>query len=176
MSSSLALLRLRQLLLSLGWPAALGLVLALSALATEQWATGKLEQELEGIKKKRAELRLKAVRAAQNDGAPTLRLDQLQDRHRVDGLLAELHETAQKNSIVLEQGEYRIQAEAGTRLARYRMVLPAKGSYPQVRAWLDALAAAQPGLQIDELAFKRENITQENVEARVSFSLLVRVS
>lgn len=178
MTPSLLLLRLRHLLLGLGWPALLGLTLALAALGTDLWVTGALEHELEGLGKKRAELRLQVARASSNEagGAPMLKLDQLHDKQRIDSLLASVHAAAQKHAIALAQGEYRIQAEPGTRLARYRMVLPAKGSYPQLRAWLDELTAAQPGLQIDELSFKRENITQEGVEARINLSLLVRLS
>lgn len=176
MAPMLILPRLRHLLQGLGWPALLGLVLALMALGTELWATGALESELAALKKKRADLRQQVARASHNDAGPVLKLDQLHDKQRIDGLLAELHAAAQKNAIVLAQGEYRIQVEPGTRLARYRMVLPAKGSYPQLRAWMDELATLQPGLQIDEMSFKRENITQESVEARISFSLLVKLS
>lgn len=175
-SLHLGLLRLRHRLQRLGWPAMLGLALLAAALAVDVLGVNTLEDNLETLLKRRGELRSQMAKAASKEAGPTLQLESLQERARIDSLLAELHETARQHQVVLEQGEYRIQPESGTRLARYRMVLPARGNYVQLRAWLDALAAAQPGLQIDELGFKRENIGQDRLEARVSLSLLVRAS
>lgn len=174
--ATLVWLRLRHFGRRLGWPAVLGAALVTAAVAVDAFGVSALEEGIEQVRKKRGELRQQIARAAGGDGAPMLQLDQLQDRQRVEVLLAELHASAAANGVSLAQGEYRLQAEPGTRLARYRMILPAQGSYVQLRAWLDALAASQPGLQVDEMALKRENISQDGIEARISLSLLVRLS
>lgn len=172
----LSLQRLRHLCLRMGWPAALGLALVLAAVFTETVAIAELEQQLAGIRKQRTVLRTEMARANNAEAAPTLQLEALREREKIDQLLADMHAAARDNQVRLEQGEYRLQAESGTRLARYRMIIPARASYVQLRQWLDVMSASQPGLQIDDLAFKRENIGQDSVEARISFSLLVRVS
>lgn len=175
-SLMLSLQRLRHLCLRMGWPAALGLALALVALFTETVAIDELEQKLAGVRKQRTVLRTEMARASKAEATPTLQLEALREREKIDQLLADMHAAAHQNQVRLEQGEYRLQAESGTRLARYRMIIPARANYVQLRQWLDAMSASQPGLQIDDLAFKRENIGQESIEARISFSLLVRVS
>jgi len=173
---ALALERLRYYALTLGMPAFLGLCLALLALGVDAWGTAGLEEALDKTRQKRSELRKQFAGATGRENGMALQLDQLPDRQHIDSVLAALHASAAENQVMLEQGEYRLQAETGTRLARYRVVLPARGSYVQIRSWLDAAAESQPGLQIDELSLKREDITQEAIEARVSFSLLVRMS
>lgn len=175
-SLKLSMQRLRHLCLRMGWPAVLGLVLALTAVFTETVAIAELEQQLTNVRKKRSQIRIEMARAASTEAAPTLQLDELRERQKIDELLAAMHASARENQVRLEQGEYRLQAEAGTRLARYRMIIPARANYVQLREWLDSMSESQPGLQIDDLSFKRENIGQDAVEARISFSLLVRAS
>ena len=173
---SFLLPRLMHGLRRMGWPAFLGLACLAVAVFLDVVTLSGLDEQQAQLRKQRNQLRAQLVTAAEQADTPALKLEQLNEKARVDALMGDLHTLAKTHQVVLEQGEYRLETQGGTRLARYRMVLPAKASYPNLRAWLSAIAAAEPGLLLDDLSLKRENITQEALEARVTFSLLVRAS
>lgn len=171
---ALAWLRLRHYMFQLGWPALLGLGLAAGAVAVDVIASDQIDARIGELRKTRNALRARLASESKQAESRGVQVADLLDRTGIDPVVNDLHAAAQKNSVRLEQGEYRLQAEQGTRLARYRIVFPAKGSYPQLHAWLDEAIAARPGLMVEELTLKREDIGNENLEARVSLSLLVR--
>jgi len=82
---------------------------------------------------------------------------------------------AQKQGVNVTAVQYRGQREAwasqgGVVLWRQRMVMPAEGSYPAVRAWL-AQMLQEPALSIDDLDVQRSDVMSEQVKARVTVSL-----
>lgn len=58
----------------------------------------------------------------------------------------------------------------GQVLWRQRMVMPANGSYPSVKAWLAAMLK-EPALSIDEVSLQRGDLVSDQVQARVAVSL-----
>jgi hypothetical protein len=74
----------------------------------------------------------------------------------------------------LPQGSYRFNCDAGQEVCRYRIELPVRGSYVRIRSFLDELLMAIPFASIDDLTFKREAITDEDIDVRVSLSLYTR--
>lgn len=166
--------RLRYALQRLGWPALLGLALAAGAAVIDLGLADDLETRIAELRQSRHKLRSRlAVEAAKGD-SQGLQVEQLVERDAIDPVINGIHAAAQKNGVRLEQGEYRLQAETGTRLGRYRIAFPAKGSYPQLRAWLDDALAARAGLVVEELSLRREDIANDSLEARVGLVLLVR--
>ncbi|TAK88739.1 MAG: hypothetical protein EPO09_17740 [Aquabacterium sp.] len=58
----------------------------------------------------------------------------------------------------------------GQVLWRQRMVMPASGSYPAVKAWLAAMLK-EPALSIDEVSLQRGDLASDQVQVRVAVSL-----
>ena len=84
-----------------------------------------------------------------------------------------IYAAAASEHLALLQGEYARTEVAGTRLVRYRITLPVRGTYVQVRRFVAAASVAVPGLAIDDLNLQRKTVADEQLEARVQFSLFL---
>ena len=85
--------------------------------------------------------------------------------------IRELVQLAKKQGVELSSSEYRLVYENDARLARYEMILPVKGRYPQIRAFIADALEAIPAMAISAIAMKRENVTSEKLEARLEINL-----
>lgn len=88
-------------------------------------------------------------------------------------LLRRLHRAAQTHGLRLEQGEYRPLADPGGKLTRYQILLPAKGTYPEVRRFLAQAGREIPGLSLDGISFQRQKIGDEALQAQIKFTLFL---
>lgn len=166
--------RLRFHFLRLGWPALLGLGLAVGAGAVELIAVDDLDTQLDKLRQTRNSLRKRLVNETRLTETKGLQVSELVNAGAIDPVISGIHEAAQKSGVRLEQGEYRLQPEPETSLSHYRIVFPAKGNYLQLRSWLDDALAAQPGLAVEEFSLRRDDIGNDMLEARISLGLLVR--
>lgn len=73
----------------------------------------------------------------------------------------------------LSSSEYRLVNENDARLARYEMILPVNGRYPQIRAFMADALEAVPAMAISAIAIKRESVTSEKLEARLEINLFL---
>lgn len=89
----------------------------------------------------------------------------------VEPALKTLFEIAARNGLMLRQGEYKRGVDRNAKLHTYQINLPVKGSYAQV--WQFALQAlrALPYASLDDVSFKRDNIGDTAVEARLRLTL-----
>lgn len=85
--------------------------------------------------------------------------------------IRELVRIAQKHGVELSSSEYRLVNDNDARLARYEMILPVKGKYSQIRAFMAAALEAVPAMAISAIAIKRENVTSEKLEVRLEVNL-----
>jgi len=85
--------------------------------------------------------------------------------------IRELVQLAKKHNVELNSSEYRLVSENDARLVRYEMILPVKGRYPQIRAFMSAALEAVPAMAISAIAIKRENITSDRLEVRLEINL-----
>lgn len=174
-------LLLAESVLALRWPGALGTGLLVVAGAAAGLLLLPARDELVSgdARLTRLERRAAAVRS----GAATLPLDPATRRARFYGTLpaeAELtrqveriYQVAAAEKLSLDRGEYAGAEVAGTGLARHRLVLPVKGSYPQVQRFIAAALAGVPGLVLDDLSLQRPHVADAQVEAKVQLSLFV---
>jgi hypothetical protein len=88
--------------------------------------------------------------------------------------LERLHALAAAAGVTLESGEYALEADQGARLVRYRMVLPAKGTYPQLRDFIGRVLADTPTLSLEDITLKRPAVSAQRLEARLKMTLFVR--
>lgn len=89
--------------------------------------------------------------------------------------LEKLYAVAAQEGLQIHHGEYSVAPDSKTDLAKYRILLPLKGTYAQIRGFLGGALQEVPYLALDDVDLKRPTVGDERVEARVRLSLyLVR--
>lgn len=89
------------------------------------------------------------------------------------GELDRLYGLARDADVEVARGEYRLE-NAGGPLLEYRVALPVRGSYSQVRNFLGATLAAMPGAAVDSLQFARSSASATRIEAQLRLTLYFR--
>jgi hypothetical protein len=84
-----------------------------------------------------------------------------------------LHAYARAAGLNFERGEYRPVTDGTADLVGYQITLPVRGSYPQVRRFLDRAMRHTPGLALDGITFQREDAGKA-LEAQLRFTLFLR--
>jgi hypothetical protein len=81
---------------------------------------------------------------------------------------------AAKNGLSLSQGEYKTGYDRNARVTTYQVNLPVKGSYGAI--WQFAMGAlrAIPFASLDDISFRRDNIGDPAVEARLRLTLYLK--
>lgn len=85
--------------------------------------------------------------------------------------LGKIYGAAKETGITLASGEYEFQRTTGSRLGRYRITLPAHGSYEQVREFIAAVLKEVPAAALDDISLRREAIESPDLEARLRLTL-----
>ena len=85
--------------------------------------------------------------------------------------LAKIYKAAEHQKLLLETGEYRYIADANNKLSRYQVTLPIKGSYLQIRNFVNEILTEVPSAAVDDISFKRESVSSPTLDARVKLTL-----
>jgi hypothetical protein len=85
--------------------------------------------------------------------------------------VGEVVQAAAKHGVEINGTEYRMDREQEVKLARYEMVLPVRGQYPQVRGFVADTLRAVPAMALVDVAIKRESVESELLEANLKFNL-----
>ena len=95
--------------------------------------------------------------------------------------LSLLNETAVKQGLLLNRGDYKLTQIKATQikanpgqLSRYEIVLPVTGQYSQIRQFIAQVLYQMPALALSEMQIKRENTLRPTVEARLVFVLMLQ--
>jgi Tfp pilus assembly protein PilO len=94
----------------------------------------------------------------------------LERKEETTDWLAKLHAIGRATGLSTRSATYRT-LDAGGRLERYEIVLPASGSYTQVREFLKRALADIPVLSLDQVSIKREERGGRTVQAELRLSL-----
>ena len=168
-------------LLALRWPGALGAVLLAAGLAYGGGVLLPAREQLaaEDLKVARAERKAAAVRS----GLEAAPLSPAQRRERfyatlpatgeVTQSVERIYAAANAEKLSLLHGEYSGAELPAAGLVRYKITLPLKGSYGQIRRFVEASLKAVPGLALDDVTLQRQVIGESQVEARVQLSLFL---
>jgi hypothetical protein len=89
--------------------------------------------------------------------------------------LERLYRLARAAGLELMQGEYRVDKRAAG-LVAYRVALPVRGSYPQLRAFVGSVLTEMPTASVDALRFERKKSGESQLEAQVRLTLHLRPS
>lgn len=165
------------------WTLALGLLGVVAALAL-QWTTIEpLESRVEVLaaahKDSRAGRLADAEQVLVQGGGPRMQLNAFYghfDRgDKLTDLLVKLHVVGRGVGIDLKRGEYRLSSTPERRLDRYQVVLPVRGHYQAIRAFIATALHELPTMSLDQVQFQRREVGDPLVDAQVSFSFhLVR--
>ncbi|MFO7190256.1 MAG: hypothetical protein DIU74_011270 [Pseudomonadota bacterium] len=85
--------------------------------------------------------------------------------------LGKIYGAAKETGVTLASGEYELQRTKDMRLARYRISLPAQGSYDQVRRFIAAVLQEVPAAALEDVSLRREDIGSPELEARLRLTL-----
>ena len=87
--------------------------------------------------------------------------------------LKRLHQFARAANLELQQGEYRLEKRAAG-LASYRVTLPVRGSYGQLREFLGAALKGMPTMSVDALSFERRKAADSQLDAQFRLTVYLR--
>ncbi|OGA53576.1 MAG: hypothetical protein A3F74_27220 [Betaproteobacteria bacterium RIFCSPLOWO2_12_FULL_62_58] len=87
--------------------------------------------------------------------------------------LEKLYSLGRKAKLDLQQGEYRLE-NRGPGLAAYRVTLPIRGAYPQIREFVGAILQEMPIASVDALRFERKRVAEAQLEAQVRLTIHFR--
>lgn len=88
--------------------------------------------------------------------------------------LKALFKEAANAGITLAQGDYRQRPEADCNCFALQVTLPIRGTYPQIRSFVDAILERLPALSLDEISFRRDNVKALAVDARLRLTLYLK--
>lgn len=161
---------------SLGRSGILGLGLLAFAVAFYVSAFRPEQVRLEELRSQASKLEESRARAAREEPkTPGDRLNAfyglLPPSNHIADLLKKIYGAADQQALKLEQGEYRAVKGTASRLTDYQVILPVKGTYPQVRKFVAAALAEVPNLSLDSIQFERQKVGDSTVDAKVKLVL-----
>lgn len=152
------------LALALGY-VGLGLLPSWQALVELRENSAKNREYLEKVENGSA--RLPVVPQHQLDEFHRALPTQLDATSAIDRIYA----MAAKERIALARGEYSLGIDPKTHLARYQILLPVRGSYPQLRRFLHALLNDLPAVVVEDVDFQRKRIADTELSGRIRMTL-----
>jgi hypothetical protein len=89
---------------------------------------------------------------------------------QLPGELERLFGLARGAGLDLRQGEYRLERPSAG-LAAYRVTLPVRGAYPQLRNFVNAVLREFPIASIDALRFERHAVVDSQLDAQLRLTV-----
>lgn len=126
----------------------------------------------------RDEQRLKQASQATARQAPAGQLDMFYQafpyENSVPDTIEQLIAAAQKQGLNPKQAEYRVIRNNPGELLSYQIMLPIKGAYPKITAFVFQLLSGIPNLSLDNVGFQRQKIGDDAVEATLWMTLYIK--
>lgn len=170
----------KRLLSRAGWMGILGITLIAFSGAFYLSSVIPEQKRLEQLKLESTSLRHRAQVALNNGGIGKANNTETQLAayyrffpHSIDknDWLAKIYSAAEHQKLVLETGEYRFIPDQNKKLSRYQIILPLKGTYPQIRKFANEVLTEVPVAAIDDISFKRDTIGATTLDARIKLTL-----
>ena len=169
--------RLDALLRRLGTAGVLGIGLLFACAAFHFSALVPLRQEIAAQKLALQRLQSRTLYRPASTGGRAEELRRFHNLFPPTGRLTEetarLHRLGRSAGLDLAQGEYRLERRR-TGLWAYRVTLPVRGTYPQLRDFLNGVLKDMPVASIDGVRFERKRAAETQLEAQVRVTLHVR--
>lgn len=88
--------------------------------------------------------------------------------------LNHMYDAAKSHTLALQRGEYRLAQDQTGRLSTYRITLPVRGPYVQLRKFLATVLANAPFISLDEVGFEKQKIGEPAVETTINMTMYLR--
>lgn len=92
---------------------------------------------------------------------------------RLPDQLEQIYGLARAAKLELLQGEYRLE-KPPVGLAFYRITLPLRGTYPQIRQFVGATLKSMPVASLEGLRFERKRVGDTRLEAQIRLTVYFR--
>lgn len=163
----------RYMLRRVGTAGAVGMSALISAVALAVLGLLPAQQSLNAL---RAELARphSATSTASTDSSLERFVVSLPTRTQVPAVLGVMLTQAAAANVALDEGHYSYRPAQTGKLAQYAIEFPIKGSYTNIRGFVDATLQALPAVGLDQLSVSRKNIGDSAVTAQVRFILYLR--
>ena len=168
------LIRLRYLARRAGWPALAGVALLGGAASMEFGPLPAAQDKLAGLRTSIAKARAQRNVPERGTADASSLLAALPGRDTLESKIAAIHQAAAAQGLVTTGGEYRTRKEAGGGILRHEIMLPVRGAYAPLRAWLADLATSQPAIAIEDLSLHRTIAEKDQLEGRLRLVLFLR--
>lgn len=169
--------KLQALLDMLGTAGVLGLGVLLSCVAFFLTAVNPAEQELQAQRAAAERMKSRSPYQKISAGSDADELQRFQNLfppvERLTDELDRLYALAHKAKLELQQGEYRLEGRAPGLLS-YRVTLPIRGAYPQIREFIGAVLEEMPIASVDALRFERKQPADTQLEAQLRLTIHFR--
>lgn len=159
----------------LGLVGGLGLALAVGALLFHITTALPAQEELTGLEARLARIEKSAASsaAAPSAGAPSV--DSFRDFfpgfQSAHSWLGSIYGVAEREGLELLQGTYNVSDDPLLGLTHYRILLPVRGRYPQVRRFVAGVLDEVPAVSLEHIVFQRSRIGEASIEARITLML-----
>lgn len=177
------LINLQQWTAKIGWPGTLGIGLLVFSVVFFVVGIIPERQRFESLRSEIETLRARNGLALTNEETTPSRLAQLQTFYEffpalatVPAWLSKIHSAAETRGLHLEKGDYKLIRENDQKLARYQITFPVKGSYQQIRTFVNDVLSAAPAAALEDITLKREGVGNPVLDAEIKVTLYVGVS
>jgi Tfp pilus assembly protein PilO len=169
----------RERLQNAGWPGLCGVMAVVLVLGYAVFSLVPDWQSLDTLRQNSQKAHEFLEKVANGTATlPVVPQQQLDEFHRalptqLDATTAidHIYAMAAKQQITLSRGEYSLGVDPKTQLARYQILLPVKGSYPQLRRFLHALLNELPAVVVEDVDFQRKGIAETELTGRIRMTL-----
>ena len=177
-----AIMRARLYFGRVGWLNLLGGTLFVAGLLLYFGVMPRLQTRLQALQANLQETQAQVSRRARQSQSIPVRLPQAQqslqnfyaalgDVQKAENDLSTMFAKADKQDLVLDQAEYKLSYDKNGNYYTYSIKLPVKGSYIAVRNFCEHLLLSLPYASLDDVSFKRREIGETTLDAKLHFTL-----
>ncbi len=98
---------------------------------------------------------------------------QLPSRNDLPQIMGQIVAVATAAGLSLDRGSYAFTSTESGDISSYHLNLPVRGSYPQVREFIENTLAAVPAAALDSMRVERNEVSSQVIAADLEFAVLV---
>ncbi len=135
----------------------------------------RMEEQQTDLQLKRQQLSMAKQTPVLDDNLQRLNAfyELLGEKKHVEQQVKTILYLANEAGVSLKAGEYQLAENSAGRFFTYKVQLPVKGSYLQIRKFAEQVLLTIPFASLDETSFKREAINGSVIESKMVFTLYV---
>lgn len=132
-----------------------------------------LEEQLTDLQAKRLQLNQTKPSPALDANAQRLHAfyELLGERKHLEQQVKTILYLANESGVSLKAGEYQLVENHAGKYFTYKIQLPVRGNYQQIRKFAEQVLLTVPFAAMDEISFKREAINGAVIESKIVFAL-----